>query len=502
LKLLNLFIIISLISFLSIILITGSPFKSYTNFSENDNHIPLKTPPIYAQDNDDSFENESSFEEEINSEEGIEEDNGQFAIETEESEDAETEDAETEDAETEDAEERDQQVSQQEQQDAGTDDITEQIQEQAEQIKEQEEEQQDAGTDDITEQIQEQAEQIQEQEEEQQDADKEVDSSAAQQKDAGTDDITEQIQEQAEQIQEQEEEQQAEQQTFSEDIEQKISQISTQISQSTDELGSEESSDVQQVIKQIASQASTDGGDVNQIIKQISTQIINNPKSDLAKSLGNLGGLYGSGNREQVNQATQQIGTQIAIGNNIDQNIIQNIIQKSYQVTDNYFKNKIKLDIDNDRDHRDNDNDNVKIIKKVYKRDNTCPTQSDSIQLKEKILGKGVIVLADFEPCELRDGRATLNIPNNPNLKFVALSIDKKGNEHDGIIVYKQKIQNLGIDSGLYVVNFDDKMAGNDPVTGKKKTLDDINGLALYNTATKSLIFKSGNSLALTAVLK
>jgi hypothetical protein len=45
-------------------------------------------------------------------------------------------------------------------------------------------------------------------------------------------------------------------------------------------------------------------------------------------------------------------------------------------------------------------------------------------------------------------------------------------------------------------------MAGNDPVTGKKKTLDDINGLALYNTATKSLIFKSGNSLALTTVLK
>jgi hypothetical protein len=70
------------------------------------------------------------------------------------------------------------------------------------------------------------------------------------------------------------------------------------------------------------------------------------------------------------------------------------------------------------------DNDNVKIIKKVYKRDNTCPTKSDSILLKGKILGKGVIVLADFEPCELRDGRATLNIPNNSYLKFVVLSID------------------------------------------------------------------------------
>ena len=115
---------------------------------------------------------------------------------------------------------------------------------------------------------------------------------------------------------------------------------------------------------------------------------------------------------------------------------------------------------------------------------------------------KESIVLADFEPCELRDGRATLNIPTHPNLKFVVLSLDKKGNEHDGIIVTKQKIQSLGKDSGLYVVNFDDKMIGNDPITGKKKTIDNVNGLAIYNTATKSLNFNSGNSLALTAVLK
>jgi hypothetical protein len=290
------------------------------------------------------------------------------------------------------------------------------------------------------------------------------------------------------------------QEAFSSDIEQKITQTATQITKSSEDQGSEEPSDVQQVIKQIATQATTDNDDddVNQIVDQISTQIANNPKSDLAKSLGNLAGLYGSGNKDQVNQVIKQIGTQIAIGDNINQNTIQNIVQKSYQVTNNYFKNKIKVDIDDDNDN----NDDVKVIKKVYKRDNLCPTQSDSIQLKGKILGKGVIVLADFEPCELSDGRATLNIPTNPNLKFVVLSLDKKGNEHEGIIITKQKIQSLGKDSGLYVVNFDDKMIGNDPITGKKKTIDDINGLAIYNTATKFLNFKSGNSLALTAVLK
>ncbi|MDW0149729.1 MAG: hypothetical protein QOK89_05040, partial [Nitrososphaeraceae archaeon] len=291
----------------------------------------------------------------------------------------------------------------------------------------------------------------------------------------------------------QEAQQEAKQQAFGADIDQKITQTATQVAKSAVDPDSEDAGDVQQVINQIANQAASGGGNVNQIVNQISNQIANDPSGDLAKSLGNLAGFYGSGNRDQVNQAIKQIGTQIAVGNNIN----QVLVQVSNQVTNNYFKNKIKVDIDNDRD-----NDNVKIIKKVYKRDNSCPTQSDSIQLKGKILPKGVIVLADFEPCELKDGRATLNVPDTPNLKFVVLFIDKKENNHEGAIVTKQKVQSLSKDNGLYVVNFDNKMTGIDPVTGKKLTLDEINGLALYNTAKKPLNFKSGNSLALTAVLK
>ncbi|MGI9011262.1 MAG: hypothetical protein ACR2F1_08755 [Nitrososphaeraceae archaeon] len=50
----------------------------------------------------------------------------------------------------------------------------------------------------------------------------------------------------------------------------------------SDYSGSEEPSDVQKVIKQIAIQASRGGGNVNQIINQIWTQIINNSKHDFA----------------------------------------------------------------------------------------------------------------------------------------------------------------------------------------------------------------------------
>jgi len=54
----NLLVIISLISFLSIILITGSPFKSSTNSFDNNNPIFLEIPPIQAQGDGDDFEDD------------------------------------------------------------------------------------------------------------------------------------------------------------------------------------------------------------------------------------------------------------------------------------------------------------------------------------------------------------------------------------------------------------------------------------------------------------
>ena len=45
-------------------------------------------------------------------------------------------------------------------------------------------------------------------------------------------------------------------------------------------------------------------------------------------------------------------------------------------------------------------------------------------------------------------------------------------------------------------------MKGENPVTEKKTTVKKINGLALYNFSDKPIQFNTGNSLALTAVLK
>ena len=94
----NLLVIISLISFLSIILITGSPFKSSTNSFDNTNPILLEILPIQAQDDGDDLEGDggvddfAGFEEEDDNDNGEEneEDTGQFSFESEDTEDQET----------------------------------------------------------------------------------------------------------------------------------------------------------------------------------------------------------------------------------------------------------------------------------------------------------------------------------------------------------------------------------------------------------------------------
>ena len=70
---------------------------------------------------------------------------------------------------------------------------------------------------------------------------------------------------------------------------------------------SEDAGDVQQVINQIANQVAFGGGNVIKLLDQIGLNRPMIPSGDLAKSLGNLAGFYGSGNKEQVNQVVKQI---------------------------------------------------------------------------------------------------------------------------------------------------------------------------------------------------
>ena len=59
---------------------------------------------------------------------------------------------------------------------------------------------------------------------------------------------------------------------------------------------------------------------------------------------------------------------------------------------------------------RDHDNNEKEII--IISNKNTCPTQSNTVELKGKIGPHGIRLLADFDPCKISDGSVTFNIPN------------------------------------------------------------------------------------------
>lgn len=102
----------------------------------------------------------------------------------------------------------------------------------------------------------------------------------------------------------------------------------------------EQMTNVQQVINNIAIGGSQ-GGDINVIVNQISQLVANNPNSPTAIAIKKLAQLYSNGDIDEIDIATQQIGTQIAQGNDIEQTLIQ--------ITNNIENNikNVKINIDN-----------------------------------------------------------------------------------------------------------------------------------------------------------
>jgi hypothetical protein len=132
---------------------------------------------------------------------------------------------------------------------------------------------------------------------------------------------------------------------------------------------------------------------------------------------------------------------------------------------------------------------------------NKCPTQTETITLTGKLNPKGIRILADLDPCKIKDGSVTLNIPNSRNIKLAVMFIDKSGNKHNGALINPVKVQNLNNNQGLFKIDLDQTMNGINPKTAKSSTLTQINGLALYNNGKNPVQLQSGNTAALTTVL-
>jgi len=113
------------------------------------------------------------------------------------------------------------------------------------------------------------------------------------------------------------------------------------VTNATGGVENEEITNVQQVINNIAFAGTQDGGDINVIVNQISQLVMNNPNGPVAVAMKKLAAEYSNGNIDEIDIATQQIGTQIAQGKNIEQTLVQ--------ITNNVINNikNVKISIDN-----------------------------------------------------------------------------------------------------------------------------------------------------------
>ena len=134
------------------------------------------------------------------------------------------------------------------------------------------------------------------------------------------------------------------QQGVTPDIDQKLETVAAAtlgVANATGGAENEQITNVQQVINNIAFAGSQGGGDINVIVNQISQLVANNPNSSVAVAIKKLAEEYSNGNIDEIDIATQQIGIQIAQGNNIEQTLIQ--------ITNNIVNNikDVKISIDN-----------------------------------------------------------------------------------------------------------------------------------------------------------
>ena len=110
-------------------------------------------------------------------------------------------------------------------------------------------------------------------------------------------------------------------------------------------------------------------------------------------------------------------------------------------------------------------------------------------------------MLAGYEPCKVKDGSVTLNLPSDSNLAFTVIHFDDNSDNQNGAMVDLVKVQNIGSKNALYKIELDNSMTGIEPVTQKEVTIKKINTLALFNNGKEPIEFNSENSVAITAIL-
>ena len=144
---------------------------------------------------------------------------------------------------------------------------------------------------------------------------------------------------------------------------------------------------------------------------------------------------------------------------------------------------------DNDDNENNGDSDVIRASQ------DTCDDISDTVDLYPGQLdSERVKIIAYFEDCKLDEASLKLNLVGDDDLKLVAANFED--GESDAVEVELESVDDEGSsDNSLYEANISGTQEGLDLETGESKTIDNVNGIVLWNNGDDLIQFAENNSV-------
>ena len=153
----------------------------------------------------------------------------------------------------------------------------------------------------------------------------------------------------------------------------------------------------------------------------------------------------------------------------------------------------IGCEIDDDDNNGDGNNGDSDILRASQ---DTCDDISDTIDLfPGQLDSERVQIIAYFEDCELDLASLTFNIVEDDDLKLVAANFED--GVSDAVEVELQPTDNVDSNSSnsLYEATISGTQEGLDLETGDSKTINNVNGIVLWNNGDDPIQFAENNSV-------
>ena len=125
----------------------------------------------------------------------------------------------------------------------------------------------------------------------------------------------------------------------------------------------------------------------------------------------------------------------------------------------------------------------------------TCDDISDTMDLYPGQLdSERVKIIAYFEDCKLDEASLKLNLVGDDDLKLVAANFED--GESDAVEVELESVDDEdSSDNSLYEATISGTQEGLDLETGESKTIDNVNGIVLWNNGDDLIQFAENNSV-------